>query len=157
MCESKKFARADFEFCGLLGEGSYARVLEAQELKSHQRYAVKVLDKSHILRHNKQVYVMNEKAILSRVDHPGIVHLFGTFQDSQSLFFIIRRFCPRVGQRWRAISADSSAKAMSRKSSCVLLCRDFIDIGVSAWTKDHSSRPEAREFIAQSRWPYSLN
>lgn len=49
-------------------------------------YAVKVLDKVHILKQRKQKYVGVEKEALSRlIKLPGVVTLFWTFQDRDSL------------------------------------------------------------------------
>lgn len=49
------------------------------------KYAVKIVDKKFIVRHNKQKYVMNEKACLSRLEHESIIKLFYTFHDDDHL------------------------------------------------------------------------
>ena len=56
------------------------------QLEGRKAYAVKVLDKVHILKQNKQKYVSVEKEALSRlIKHPGVVTLYWTFQDRDSL------------------------------------------------------------------------
>lgn len=53
-------------------------------------YAVKVLDKVHILKEKKQKYVRVEKEALSLLLHrAGIVTLYYTFQDRESLYFVL--------------------------------------------------------------------
>lgn len=53
-------------------------------------YAVKVLDKVHILKEKKQKYVRVEKEALSLlVNTPGVVTLYHTFQDRESLYFVL--------------------------------------------------------------------
>ncbi|WFD42246.1 non-specific serine/threonine protein kinase [Malassezia psittaci] len=57
-------------------------------------YAVKVLDKVHILKEKKQKYVRVEKKALSLLlQSPGIVTLYFTFQDRESLYFVLK-FAP---------------------------------------------------------------
>lgn len=57
---------------------------------SARAYAVKVLDKVHILKEKKQKYVRVEKEALSLLLHrPGIVTLYHTFQDRESLYFVL--------------------------------------------------------------------
>lgn len=53
-------------------------------------YAVKILDKVHILKEKKQKYVRVEKEALSLlVNTPGVVTLYHTFQDRESLYFVL--------------------------------------------------------------------
>lgn len=69
------------------GSGSRAR---ASMLEGKKVYAVKVLDKVHILKERKQKYVAVEKEALSLlVRHPGVVTLYWTFQDRESLYFVL--------------------------------------------------------------------
>ncbi|PWY99127.1 Pkinase-domain-containing protein [Testicularia cyperi] len=60
------------------------------DLTGRKAYAIKVLDKVHILKQGKQKYVSVEKEALSRlIRHPGVVTLFWTFQDRESLYFVL--------------------------------------------------------------------
>uniref|UniRef100_V5EUS3 non-specific serine/threonine protein kinase n=2 Tax=Kalmanozyma brasiliensis (strain GHG001) TaxID=1365824 RepID=V5EUS3_KALBG len=60
------------------------------DLTGRKAYAIKVLDKVHILKQGKQKYVAIEKEALSRmIRHPGVVTLFWTFQDRESLYFVL--------------------------------------------------------------------
>ncbi|EOD43494.1 putative serine threonine protein kinase protein [Neofusicoccum parvum UCRNP2] len=53
-------------------------------------YAIKVLDKRHIIKEKKVKYVNIEKDTLNRLtEHPGIVRLYYTFQDERSLYFVL--------------------------------------------------------------------
>jgi len=56
-----------------------------------KEYAVKILDKSHLFRHNKLPTALAEKNTLVRLGagHPGFVKLHWTFQDEYSLFFVL--------------------------------------------------------------------
>ncbi|KAI5271341.1 Pkinase-domain-containing protein [Aureobasidium subglaciale] len=80
----------DFHFGRTLGEGSYSTVLAATDRQVHREYAVKVLDKRHIIKEKKVKYVNIEKDALNRLtEHPGIVRLYYTFQDERSLYFVL--------------------------------------------------------------------
>lgn len=61
-----------------------------KELEGAKVYAIKVLDKVHILKEKKQKYVGVEKEALSILTRqPGVVSLYWTFQDSESLYFVL--------------------------------------------------------------------
>lgn len=80
----------DFHFGRTLGEGSYSTVLAATDRQTHREYAVKVLDKRHIIKEKKVKYVNIEKDALNRLtEHPGVVRLYYTFQDERSLYFVL--------------------------------------------------------------------
>ena len=80
----------DFNFGRTLGEGSYSTVLAATDRQTLKEYAIKVLDKRHIIKEKKVKYVNIEKDTLNRLtDHPGVVRLYYTFQDERSLYFVL--------------------------------------------------------------------
>lgn len=83
----------DFSFGQTLGEGSYSTVIFATDRQTLKEYAIKVLDKRHIIKEKKVKYVNIEKDTLNRLtEHPGIVRLYYTFQDERSLYFVLD-FC----------------------------------------------------------------
>jgi serine/threonine protein kinase len=43
----------DFEFIGILGEGSYGKVFLAKKKKCGKYYAIKVMEKKKVMRENK--------------------------------------------------------------------------------------------------------
>ncbi|RKP30330.1 kinase-like protein [Metschnikowia bicuspidata] len=80
----------DFEFCRELGEGSYSTVVLAIDRITKMNYAVKVLDKRHIIKEKKVKYVNIEKHALNRLSGlKGIISLFFTFQDKEKLYFVL--------------------------------------------------------------------
>ncbi|KAJ9620225.1 serine/threonine protein kinase [Taxawa tesnikishii (nom. ined.)] len=83
----------DFNFGRTLGEGSYSTVLAATDRQTLREYAIKVLDKKHIIKEKKVKYVNIEKDTLNRLtDHPGIVRLYYTFQDERGeLLGVLKR------------------------------------------------------------------
>ncbi|KAI1321048.1 pkb-activating kinase-like protein [Mortierella claussenii] len=85
----RKRTLADYKLGRTLGEGSYSTVVEAVDLSNKRNYAIKVLDKRHIIREKKVKYVNIEKNTLYKLEHPGVVKLYSTFQDSSSLYYVL--------------------------------------------------------------------
>ncbi|KAH8828527.1 kinase-like protein [Flagelloscypha sp. PMI_526] len=94
----------DFEFGDTLGEGSFSTcilplltpyflhscVFVGTLKRTGQQYAIKEISKNHIQRHKKQATILAEKAsIIALRDHPGIVNLHFTFQDTYNLYFVL--------------------------------------------------------------------
>ena len=80
----------DFEFGKTLGEGSYSTVQLATDKHTSKMYAIKILDKRHIIKEKKVKYVNVEKNALNRLSNrDGIISLYFTFQDKLSLFFVL--------------------------------------------------------------------
>ncbi|KAL4239246.1 3-phosphoinositide dependent protein kinase-1 [Mactra antiquata] len=79
----------DFVFGKVIGEGSYSTVYLAKEIGPGTEYAIKVLEKKHIMRERKTQYVMREKEVLMNINHPFFVRLYYTFQDADRLYFVL--------------------------------------------------------------------
>ncbi|KAK9452756.1 kinase-like domain-containing protein [Dipodascopsis uninucleata] len=80
----------DFTFGRTLGEGSFSTVVAATDRQTLREYAIKILDKRHIIKEKKVKYVNIEKNTLNRLSsHPGVVRLYYTFQDERSLYFVL--------------------------------------------------------------------
>ncbi|VDP14296.1 unnamed protein product [Onchocerca flexuosa] len=83
---------ADFFFLQILGEGCFSTVYRAREVSSGKEFALKVLNKDLIRRHDKVISVMREKDIMTSLTylhggHPYFVSLYCTFQDPTRLYF----------------------------------------------------------------------
>ncbi|XP_041061814.1 3-phosphoinositide-dependent protein kinase 1-like [Carcharodon carcharias] len=85
--QPRKKRPEDFKFGKILGEGSFSTVVLAREQATGKEYAIKILEKRHIIKENKVPYVTRERDIMSRLDHPFFVKLYFTFQDDEKLYF----------------------------------------------------------------------
>ncbi|KAM9305193.1 3-phosphoinositide-dependent protein kinase 1 [Gastrophryne carolinensis] len=85
--QPRKKRPQDFKFGKILGEGSFSTVVLAKEIASGREYAIKILQKRHIVKENKVPYVTRERDVMSRLDHPFFVKLYFTFQDVEKLYF----------------------------------------------------------------------
>ncbi|RGB43523.1 kinase-like domain-containing protein [Rhizophagus diaphanus] len=84
-----KFLLSDFNICRTLGTGSFGRVHLVQSKYNNRFYAMKVLKKSEVVRLKQVEHTNNEKHILEQVQHPFLVNLWGTFQDSANLYMVM--------------------------------------------------------------------
>ncbi|VFQ74553.1 unnamed protein product [Cuscuta campestris] len=83
------FSIQDFELGKIYGVGSYSKVVRAKKKDTGNVYAMKIMDKNFITKENKTAYVKLERVVLDQLDHPGIVRLCFTFQDTFSLYMAL--------------------------------------------------------------------
>lgn len=84
-----RYGMSDFSILRTLGTGSFGRVHLARSRHNMRYYAIKVLAKEKVYRMKQVEHTNSERAMLSRVQHPFIVNLWGTFQDSVNLYMIM--------------------------------------------------------------------
>ncbi|GAB2227637.1 hypothetical protein Droror1_Dr00009464 [Drosera rotundifolia] len=85
----ENFTIEDFQLGKIYGVGSYSKVVRAKKKDTGVVYALKIMDKKFITKENKTAYVKLERIVLDQLDHPGIVRLYFTFQDSFSLYMAL--------------------------------------------------------------------
>jgi hypothetical protein len=80
----------DFEFLKVIGKGSFGKVLLARHRSEHTLFAVKVLQKSTVLRRNERTHIMCERNVLLKtLAHPFLVSLHFSFQTRDKLYFVL--------------------------------------------------------------------
>ncbi|VEL29075.1 unnamed protein product, partial [Protopolystoma xenopodis] len=80
---------SDFKLGKEIGTGSFSTVYSAKEIATGVEYAMKVVDKQHVFRCKAVDSVMMEKEVLKRTNHPFIVRVYYTFQDSFRLYYVL--------------------------------------------------------------------
>ena len=78
-----------FECLKLLGEGSFGKVYKVKHKKSGKIYAMKVLNKSAIIKNKLLKYANMEHKILQESSCPFILKLYYSFQTPDNLYMII--------------------------------------------------------------------
>jgi len=89
MDKVKKVSVEDFDLLNLVGKGSFGKVMQVKKKDTGKIYAMKVLDKKHILEHNEVEHTLAEKNILQQIHHPFLVNLNFSFQTEDKLYFIL--------------------------------------------------------------------
>ncbi|KUF94776.1 Sucrose transport protein SUT5 [Phytophthora nicotianae] len=91
--KSCTLALDDIQVAGVLGEGSFGKVVMVHALvdgAEEQPMALKIMAKSHIIESDQQVQVMREKQVLMTIPkHPFIVDLYATYQDANNLYMLM--------------------------------------------------------------------
>ncbi|XP_020590490.1 3-phosphoinositide-dependent protein kinase 2-like isoform X2 [Phalaenopsis equestris] len=82
----ENFTIDDFVLGPVLGVGSFSKVVRVKKKDTGQVYAMKIMDKAFITKQQKVSHVKRERIVLDQLNHPGIVQLLFTFQDSYSLY-----------------------------------------------------------------------
>ncbi|OBZ72827.1 cAMP-dependent protein kinase type 1 [Grifola frondosa] len=80
---------SDFIIQRTLGTGSFGRVHLVQSRYNNRYYAMKVLNKEKIVHMNQESHTRNEQMVLEAVQHPFVINLWGTFQDSANLYMVM--------------------------------------------------------------------
>lgn len=91
MTPPPKRSSSDFVFGKVIGEGSFSTVYLAKDIHTTKEFAIKVLDKRHIIREKKMEYVSREKTVLQVLSQytTHFVRLYCTFQDPERLYFVL--------------------------------------------------------------------
>jgi len=89
-CRAKGTYRlSDFYFQRTLGTGSFGRVHLVRSKHNLRFYAIKVLHKEKIVKSKQIDHTNNEQKMLLAVQHPFIINLWGSFQDSTNLYMVM--------------------------------------------------------------------
>ncbi|PRP79667.1 3-phosphoinositide-dependent protein kinase 1, partial [Planoprotostelium fungivorum] len=106
--QKRKVTPADFEFMSTLGQGAFGEVKHVKEIRSGVEYAIKMLDKNHIISSGKKKYVHTERNIFNLLNHPNVVKLFYTFQDAKTLYYVLE-LCPNgdIGSALKRVNTFS--------------------------------------------------
>ncbi|CZR54487.1 related to cAMP-dependent protein kinase type 2 [Phialocephala subalpina] len=83
-----KYSLANFEVLRTLGTGSFARVHLIQSKYDSGFFAIEVWKKEQIINMKQVEHICDERRMLSKIKHPFLMTLWGTFQDSKNLYMI---------------------------------------------------------------------
>lgn len=80
----------ELRFLRPLGQGSFARVVLAKAVSGGlETYALKIIDKQHVVTHHQEAHIMSEKATLQLLQKsPFIIKLYSAFQDKDRIYFL---------------------------------------------------------------------
>uniref|UniRef100_A0A6B2L505 non-specific serine/threonine protein kinase n=1 Tax=Arcella intermedia TaxID=1963864 RepID=A0A6B2L505_9EUKA len=79
----------DYEWGNIVGEGAFGDVVKAVEKRTGRTFAVKKMLKSHLQKEQNKKFVMNERNVLSKCNHPNIVKLYSAFRDDQFFYYVL--------------------------------------------------------------------
>lgn len=73
----------------VVGRGSFGKVLQVRKKDTGKVYAMKILDKSRVMKTKQEKHTNDEKRILQSIDHPFIVKLHFAFQTPEKLYMVM--------------------------------------------------------------------
>ena len=86
-----KHGPKDFELGNILGDGAFGKVVVGTVVNEEspyfkKKFAVKIMDKRHIVKNKKEKYVTIEKNVFLKTNkHPFMCHMHFSYQDPYSL------------------------------------------------------------------------
>jgi hypothetical protein len=98
---------SDFIFLQLIGSGAYGKVYKAKCIYTGKFYAIKILEKKHLLKLNKYNQIADENDILNLLCHQNIIDIYGAYEDNDKAYLVLeycsygdldclmRKFCKR--------------------------------------------------------------
>lgn len=84
-----KYSLSDFHIMRTLGTGSFGRVHLVRSAHNGRYYAIKVLKKQQVVKMKQVEHTNDERRMLKLVEHPYLIRMWGTFQDSRNLFMVM--------------------------------------------------------------------
>lgn len=82
-----------YKILGEIARGSFSVVKLAQDIRTNQQYACKVVPISNLLIDNQTSHFENEIRIIQQLHHHGVVQLYDLIKDNK-YYYIIMELCP---------------------------------------------------------------
>ncbi|EEF41553.1 CBL-interacting protein kinase 2 [Ricinus communis] len=78
-----------YDFGRLLGQGNFAKVYYARNIKTGQSVAVKIIDKEKILKVGLINQIKREISVMKLVKHPNVLQLYEVMASKAKIYFVI--------------------------------------------------------------------
>ncbi|GAA0172497.1 hypothetical protein LIER_26313 [Lithospermum erythrorhizon] len=78
-----------YKFGKLLGQGSFAKVYHARNLKTGMSVAIKVIDKEKIMKVGMMDQIKREISVMRLVRHPNVVQLYEVMASKSKIYFVM--------------------------------------------------------------------
>ncbi|KAJ4703668.1 Non-specific serine/threonine protein kinase [Melia azedarach] len=102
-----------YELGRLLGQGTFAKVYHARNMKSGQSVAIKIIDKEKILKVGLIDQIKREISVMRLVRHPNIVQLYEVMASKSKIYFIMEYV--RGGELFNKVAKGKLREEVARK------------------------------------------
>ncbi|PQQ00391.1 CBL-interacting protein kinase 2 isoform X2 [Prunus yedoensis var. nudiflora] len=126
-----------YEMGRLLGQGTFAKVHHARNLKTGMSVAIKIIDKERILKVGMIDQIKREISVMRLIRHPNVVELYEVMASKTKIYFVMEYV--KGGELFNKVSKGKLKEDVARKYfqqliSAVDYChsRGVSDFGLSA-------------------------
>ncbi|XP_048132678.1 CBL-interacting serine/threonine-protein kinase 9 isoform X1 [Rhodamnia argentea] len=78
-----------YELGKTIGEGSFAKVKFAKHLDSGDSFAIKIIDRHHVLRHKMVEQIKREIATMKLIKHPNVIKIFEVMASKTKIYIVL--------------------------------------------------------------------
>lgn len=78
----------DLQTTGILGLGGFAVVKKVHPVNKTTQFALKMVSKTKLLTPSSQQNIIQERNLMSQMNHPFLVKMITTFQDDKSIYIL---------------------------------------------------------------------
>ena len=87
-----KISKSHFEFLYVIGRGGFGKVWKVKHKQTLKQYALKEMSKLKIIDKKSVKSIKTEREFLSILNHPFLVNMIYSFQDSENLYLVMDLF-----------------------------------------------------------------
>lgn len=102
-----------YEVGKLLGQGTFAKVYHARNLKTADSVAIKVIDKESILKVGMNEQIKREISVMRLLRHPNIVELHEVMATKSKIYFVMEHV--KGGELFNKVSTGKVREDVARK------------------------------------------
>ena len=114
----------DFSLLGVLGKGTYGKILLVRKNDTEEVLALKTVKKQRLSRRSQIERVTTERTILEEVNHPFIIKLKYAFQSNEKLYLVIE-YCPG-GELINYLSRRMEEPKVKFYAGCIVLAIEYL-------------------------------
>jgi hypothetical protein len=92
LISKSNFEGSHFKTLSTIGSGAYSKVVKAKNIKNHNIYAIKIIDKHFMDKEKKYYQIHLENELLNMCDSPNIIQIYGAYEDDFYIYLVLE-FC----------------------------------------------------------------
>jgi CRP-like cAMP-binding protein/tRNA A-37 threonylcarbamoyl transferase component Bud32 len=73
----------------VLGQGAFGKVQIVKHIHTGETYALKALNKSQIVDNSLEAHVVDERKVMTMIDHPFLLKLYNSYWDSKYVYLLL--------------------------------------------------------------------
>lgn len=109
-----------YELGKLLGQGTFAKVYHARNLKTGMNVAVKIIDKAKVLKVGMIDQIKREISVMKLIRHPNVVELFEVMASKTKIYFVMEYV--KGGELFDKVAKGRLKEDAARKYYQQLIC-----------------------------------